>query len=132
MYVTTRSVMRSKRMDVMTLRKQLREADQEMKRFSKSNRRSVSYKRKRQTSSSDSDISKTKSATAAESGATSDQSTFILTPSPSSDVFPQSQYSLFSPPATPSASLSDPQPSQLTVYCLKTKFQLMPPNHLRF
>ena len=103
----------------MGLRKQLREAEQEIKHISKSSRRSVSYQRKRQSSSSESDISKNKSATPpAECATSSDQSTILLTPSPSSDIIPRSsQYDLFSPPLSPvnpNASLSQLQPSQPT------------------
>lgn len=107
----------------MVLRKQLREAEQEMKRFSKSNHRALVFQRKSQTSSSES------ATPPAESGTPSDQSTIIFTPSPPSDN-PQSQYALFSPQPSPNSSLFEPQSSQLQYYsdddaCMDSDVQIV-------
>lgn len=93
--------------EVMGLRKKLREAEQEKKNLSKSTSRSQSYYRRKRSESYESDVSKSKSATPPAETSGSEQSTVILSSSPASDSFPQTQP--FSSPLSPAASLSEPQ-----------------------
>ena len=78
--------------EVMEVRKKLREAEREKKGLAKASSRAVSYRMQRQNSSSN-----------------ESDKTITLAPSPSSDVFPQSQSAPSSPPLSTGSSLSGRQ-----------------------